>query len=178
MPMASLSGSTWDSRTTAITSSPTANSAVWFVGARPDRPSAIVEFDAGSGSMTIVRSNPSIVDAGYVAVPRVVSFPTTNDDIAHAVYYPPANPEFEGPPGERPMLIVHIHGGPTSSVSPVLKPETVFWTSRGFGVVDVNYRGSTGFGRVYREKLEGQWGVVDVDDAGRGRRVPGIDRRG
>ena len=137
----------------------------WFVGARPDRPSAIVEFDAGSGSMTIVRSNPSIVDAGYVAVPRVVSFPTTNDDIAHAVYYPPANPEFEGPPGERPMLIVHIHGGPTSSVSPVLKPETVFWTSRGFGVVDVNYRGSTGFGRVYREKLEGQWGVVDVDDA-------------
>ena len=137
----------------------------WFVGARPDKPSAIVEFDAVSGATSIVRSNPSIVDAGYVAKPRVVSFPTTEDDVAHAVYYPPANPEFSGPVGERPPLIVHIHGGPTSSVSPVLKPETVFWTSRGFGVVDVNYRGSTGFGRVYREKLEGQWGVVDVDDA-------------
>lgn len=137
----------------------------WFVGARPGKPSAIVEFDAVSGATSIVRSNPSIVDAGYVAEPRVVSFPTTEDDVAHAVYYPPANPEFSGPVGERPPLIVHIHGGPTSSVSPVLKPETVFWTSRGFGVVDVNYRGSTGFGRVYREKLQGQWGIVDVDDA-------------
>ena len=138
---------------------------VWFVGARPDKPFAIVEFDAVSGATSLVRSNPPIVDAGYVAEPRVVSFPTTNDDVAHAVYYPPANREYKGPAGERPPLIVHIHGGPTSSVSPVLKPETVFWTSRGFGVVDVNYRGSTGFGRAYREKLEGQWGVVDVDDA-------------
>ena len=138
---------------------------VWFVGARTDKPSAIVAFDAASGATSIVRSNPSIVDAGYVEEPRVISFPTTDDDIAHAVYYPPANPEFEGPPGERPPLIVHVHGGPTSSVSPALRRETVFWTSRGFGIVDVNYRGSTGFGREYREKLEGEWGVVDVDDA-------------
>ncbi len=138
---------------------------VWFVGARTDKPSAIVAFDAASGATSIVRSNPSIVDAGYVKEPRVISFPTTDDDIAHAVYYPPANPEFEGPPGERPPLIVHVHGGPTSSVSPALRRETVFWTSRGFGIVDVNYRGSTGFGREYREKLEGEWGVVDVDDA-------------
>ncbi|MGB5564915.1 MAG: prolyl oligopeptidase family serine peptidase [Acidimicrobiia bacterium] len=138
---------------------------VWFVGARTDKPSAIVAFDAASGATSIVRSNPSIVDAGYVKEPRVISFPTTDDDVAHAVYYPPANPEFEGPPGERPPLIVHVHGGPTSSVSPALRRETVFWTSRGFGIVDVNYRGSTGFGREYREKLEGEWGVVDVDDA-------------
>jgi dipeptidyl aminopeptidase/acylaminoacyl peptidase len=138
---------------------------VWFVGARPDEPSAIVEYNTMSGVVSLVRSNPSIVESGYMAEPSVVSFPTTNEDVAHAVYYPPANPEFRGPAGERPPLIVHIHGGPTSSVSPVLKPETVFWTSRGFGVIDVNYRGSTGFGREYREKLEGQWGVVDVDDA-------------
>lgn len=138
---------------------------VWFVGSRTDKPLAIVEFDAGTGDSSIVRSNPSIVDVGYVAEPRVVTFPTTDDDVAHAVYYPPANPEFDGPVGARPPLIVHIHGGPTSSVSPVFKPKTVFWTSRGFGVVDVNYRGSTGFGRKYREKLEGEWGVVDVDDA-------------
>jgi dipeptidyl aminopeptidase/acylaminoacyl peptidase len=138
---------------------------VWFIGARPDEPSAIVEFSAASGAVSLVQSNPSIVDADYVTEPRVVSFPTTGADVAHAVYYPPANPQFEGPAGELPPLIVHIHGGPTSRVSPVFKPETVFWTSRGFGVVDVNYRGSTGFGRHYREKLEGEWGVVDVDDA-------------
>lgn len=138
---------------------------VWFVGARPDELTAIVEFSAASGAVTLVQSNPLIVDAGYVTEPRVISFPTTDADVAHAVYYPPANPRFEGPAGELPPLIVHIHGGPTSRVSPVFKPETVFWTSRGFGVVDVNYRGSTGFGRAYREKLEGEWGVVDVDDA-------------
>jgi len=138
---------------------------VWFVGARPDELSAVVEFNAASGAVSPVQSNPSIVDAGYVTEPRVISFPTTGADVAHAVYYPPANPQFEGPAGELPPLIVHIHGGPTSHVSPVFKPETVFWTSRGFGVVDVNYRGSTGFGRAYREKLEGEWGVVDVDDA-------------
>jgi dipeptidyl aminopeptidase/acylaminoacyl peptidase len=138
---------------------------VWFIGARPDKPSAIVEFDAASGEMSIVRSNPSIVDPGYAPQPKVITFPTTGEDVAHAIYYPPANPQFNGPTGERPPLVVHIHGGPTSSVSPMFKPETVFWTSRGFGVVDVNYRGSTGFGREYRAKLEGEWGVVDVDDA-------------
>jgi dipeptidyl aminopeptidase/acylaminoacyl peptidase len=138
---------------------------VWFVGAKPDEPSAVVEFNAASGVVSLVRANRSIVDAGYVPKPRAISFPTTGDDVAHAIYYPPANPGFRGPDGERPPLIVHIHGGPTSSVSPVLKRDTVFWTSRGFGLVDVNYRGSTGFGRAYREKLEGQWGVVDVDDA-------------
>jgi len=138
---------------------------VWFIGAHPHRPTALIEFDADAGTSSVVRSNPSSVDAGYATDPRLISFPTTGDDTAHAVYYPPANPEFEGPAGERPPLLVHIHGGPTSSVAPVFSMETMFWTSRGFGVVDVNYRGSTGFGRAYREKLEGEWGVVDVDDA-------------
>ncbi len=138
---------------------------VWFIGAHPHRPTALVEFDTDAETYSIVRSNPSSVDAGYATDPRLISFPTTGGDVAHAVYYPPANPESEGPAGERPPLLVHIHGGPTSSVAPVFSMETIFWTSRGFGVVDVNYRGSTGFGRAYREKLEGEWGVVDVDDA-------------
>jgi len=138
---------------------------VWFIAAHPHRPTALVEFDADTGQSATVRSNPSGVDAAYATDPRLISFPTTGGDTSHAVYYPPANPEFEGPAGERPPLLVHIHGGPTSSVAPVFSMETMFWTSRGFGVVDVNYRGSTGFGRAYREKLEGEWGVVDVDDA-------------
>ncbi len=138
---------------------------VWFVGAHPHRPTSLVEFDVDFGTATIVRSNPSSIEAAYAPDPRLITFPTTGGDTAHAVYYPPENPEFEGPAGERPPLLVHIHGGPTSSVSPVFSLATMFWTSRGFGVVDVNYRGSTGFGRAYREKLEGEWGVVDVDDA-------------
>lgn len=138
---------------------------VWFIGAHAHRPTALVEFDVDSGEASAVRSNPSHIDVAYAPDPRLISFPTTGGDTAHAVYYPPANPEFEGPAGERPPLLVHIHGGPTSSVLPVYSLETMFWTSRGFGVVDVNYRGSTGFGREYREKLEGEWGVVDVDDA-------------
>jgi dipeptidyl aminopeptidase/acylaminoacyl peptidase len=141
------------------------NHRVWFVGGRTDRPSALVEFDVATGVVSIVRSNPTVVDGAYAPQPRVISFPTSGDDVAHAVYYPPTNPAFDGPPGERPPLLVHVHGGPTSAVSPVFSLQTVFWTSRGFGVVDVNYRGSTGFGREYREKLEGEWGVVDVDDA-------------
>ena len=138
---------------------------VWFVGAHSRRPSALVEFDVESGVATAVRSNPTGVDAGYVPEPRLVSFPTTGGDTAHGVYYLPANPEFCGPEDERPPLLVHIHGGPTSMAYPAFSLATAYWTSRGFGVVDVNYRGSTGFGRAYREKLEGEWGVVDVDDA-------------
>jgi dipeptidyl aminopeptidase/acylaminoacyl peptidase len=138
---------------------------VWFVGDHPLRPSALIEFDVDSGVETVVRSNPVSVGVPYVPNPRPISFPTTGGDTAHAVFYPPTNPLFEAPSDERPPLLVHIHGGPTSRVFPTFSLGTAFWTSRGFGVVDVNYRGSTGFGRAYREKLEGEWGVVDVDDA-------------
>ncbi len=141
------------------------NHRVWFVGARSNQPSALVEYDAAMGVVTIVRSNPAIVDEVYASDPQMISFPTSGGDTAHGVYYPPTNPEFAGPPDDHPPLLVHIHGGPTSSVSPAFALDTVFWTSRGFAIVDVNYRGSTGFGREYRKKLEGEWGVVDVDDA-------------
>jgi dipeptidyl aminopeptidase/acylaminoacyl peptidase len=108
------------------------------------------------------------LDTGYLSVPEAISFPSVDGDgaprTAHALFYPPANPEHEGPQGELPPLLVVIHGGPTSSAVPVLSVNVQYWTSRGFGVVDVNYGGSTGFGRAYRDLLKGAWGVVDVAD--------------
>ena len=108
------------------------------------------------------------LDTGYLSVPEAVSFPSVDGAgaprTAHALFYPPANPEHEGPQGELPPLLVVIHGGPTSSAVPVLSVNVQYWTSRGFGVVDVNYGGSTGFGRAYRDLLKGAWGVVDVAD--------------
>ncbi len=83
----------------------------------------------------------------------------------HAIVYPPASPDYAAPAGELPPYIVFVHGGPTSHALPVLNMEKVYFTSRGIGVIDVNYGGSTGYGRAYRERLRGQWGVVDVADA-------------
>jgi dipeptidyl aminopeptidase/acylaminoacyl peptidase len=103
------------------------------------------------------------LDPAYVSVPEAISFPS-GERTAHALCYPPANPEYAGPEGTRPPLIVMIHGGPTSNAVPVLSLGVQFWTSRGFAVVDVNHGGSTGYGRAYREQLLGQWGVVDVAD--------------
>ena len=88
-----------------------------------------------------------------------------NGPVVHALVYPPANPEVAGPAGELPPFIVHVHGGPTANSVPVLSLEKAFFTSRGIGVIDVNYGGSTGYGRAYRERLRGEWGVVDVADA-------------
>ncbi|MBV9952127.1 MAG: S9 family peptidase, partial [Acidimicrobiia bacterium] len=104
------------------------------------------------------------IDAALFSVPEPISFPTTGGRTAHALLYRPTNPQVTGPPEERPPLLVLSHGGPTSAARPTLSLGTQFWTSRGFAVVDVNYGGSTGYGRPYREQLDGQWGIVDVDD--------------
>jgi dipeptidyl aminopeptidase/acylaminoacyl peptidase len=104
------------------------------------------------------------IDEAMFSVPEPISFPTTGGRTAHALLYRPTNPQVTGPPEERPPLLVLSHGGPTSAARPTLSLGTQFWTSRGFAVVDVNYGGSTGYGRPYREQLNGQWGVVDVDD--------------
>ena len=138
---------------------------VWFVGARADGPTAIVEYRVTSGRMSTVAANAAVVNEDYVSSPELIVFPTTFGESAHAVFYPPENPRFSGPQDELPPLLVHIHGGPTSHVTPKYDAGILFWTTRGFGVVDVNYRGSTGFGREYRQKLTGEWGVLDVDDA-------------
>jgi dipeptidyl aminopeptidase/acylaminoacyl peptidase len=109
-------------------------------------------------------ANPAHIESGYFSIPKPIEFPTENGLIAHAFYYPPRNHDSEAPSGEKPPLVVHCHGGPTASAGTTYPFEYQYWTSRGFALVDVNYGGSVGYGRAYRQRLNGQWGVVDVDD--------------
>jgi len=138
---------------------------VAFAAASPAGEARVVVVDVATGSVETVRSAvEETVAPGLVPEPQAIEFPSGDGDRAHAFYYPPTNPDFVAPEGERPPLIVVSHGGPTSHVTPALDTEFLFWTSRGFGVVDVNYRGSSGFGRAYRDKLRGTWGIVDTED--------------
>jgi dipeptidyl aminopeptidase/acylaminoacyl peptidase len=109
-------------------------------------------------------SNPARIDPGYLSLPTPIEFPTEGGLVAHAFYYAPKNRDFEAPAGDRPPLVVHCHGGPTGSAGMTYPFEYQYWTSRGLAVVDVNYGGSAGYGRAYRMRLNGNWGVVDVDD--------------
>ncbi len=111
------------------------------------------------------RSAGSLPDPAYLPVPRAARLTGPSGSVVHALVYPPANAAVRGPEGERPPYIVWVHGGPTAQVVPRLDLEKAFFTSRGIGVIDVNYGGSSGYGRAYRERLRGQWGIVDVADA-------------
>jgi dipeptidyl aminopeptidase/acylaminoacyl peptidase len=134
-------------------------------GGSPTEPWSYVSIDLESGKRTVLRSSlKTIVDAGYLSVPKMIEFPTENNLTAHGYYYPPANKDFSAPADEKPPLMVISHGGPTSSTNTALAYRIQYWTSRGFAVLDVNYGGSTGYGRAYRERLNGQWGVVDMND--------------
>jgi len=136
-----------------------------FVAGSPTKPASIVQFDLRSERIEVLhRSTDMAIDAGYISIPRAIEFPTEHGLTSHAFYYPQQNQDYIAPPGEKPPLLVISHGGPTSIVSSKLDPMIQYWTSRGFAVLNVNYGGSTGYGRVYRERLNGQWGVVDVDD--------------
>jgi dipeptidyl aminopeptidase/acylaminoacyl peptidase len=118
-----------------------------------------------AGGFEALRPPPDVgLDPAVVAEPEPIEFPTTGGRTAHALLYRPTNPVVTPPADERPPLLVLSHGGPTSAARPVLDLAKQFWTSRGFAVVDVNYGGSTGFGRPYRERLQGAWGIVDVED--------------
>jgi dipeptidyl aminopeptidase/acylaminoacyl peptidase len=129
------------------------------------RPAAVVVVDPASGAVEVLRrGREQAPDPGYLSVPRAIRFPTSGGRTANALYYPPANRDFRGPDGERPPLLVTSHGGPTAEVSSLLSMDYQFFTSRGFAVVDVDYGGSTGYGREYRRQLDGRWGIVDVDD--------------
>jgi dipeptidyl aminopeptidase/acylaminoacyl peptidase len=135
------------------------------IGASPREAAAVVTLDVATGRTEVLRRSIDFdVDARYVSAPRPIAFPSEGGQTAYALFYPPANAEYTGPSGERPPLLVLSHGGPTAMARPALDLETQYWTSRGFAVVDVNYGGSTGFGRAYRERLKGQWGVVDTLD--------------
>ncbi|MGH7762936.1 MAG: prolyl oligopeptidase family serine peptidase [Candidatus Dormibacteraceae bacterium] len=123
----------------------------------------VIDLDTMSQAVVKV-SNPAHIDPGYLGVPKAVEFPTENGLTAHASYYAPKSVDFEAAAGEKPPLVVHCHGGPTGSGGPTYPFEFQYWTSRGYAIVDVNYGGSSGYGRAYRRRLNGNWGVVDVDD--------------
>jgi dipeptidyl aminopeptidase/acylaminoacyl peptidase len=136
-----------------------------FRAGSPTQGSSVVEFDPATNEFkTLCRSSALQLDEGYLSAAQAVEFPTENGLTAHAFYYPPRNKDFAAPEGERPPLLVKSHGGPTAAAVTTRNLNILYWTSRGFAVIDVNYGGSTGYGRAYRERLNGTWGVVDVDD--------------
>ncbi len=156
---------------TAISQVRVAGHRLVFIGGSATDTISIVSLDLTSKGFTVLRrSRQSTVDAGYLAAPRAIEFPTEGGRTAHGYFYAPRNRDYIGPPGEKPPLIVISHGGPTSATSASLKYSIQYWTSRGIAVLDVNYGGSSGYGRAYRERLNGRWGVVDVDDCVNGAR--------
>jgi dipeptidyl aminopeptidase/acylaminoacyl peptidase len=138
-----------------VASSPTREPAVLRLRVRGDQPPAVE---------TLREPRDLGLDRGLVSVPEHISFPSSGGRTAHALFYEPANSGFRAPVGELPPLLVVIHGGPTGATRPTLRVDLQYWTSRGFAVADVNYGGSAGYGRAYREVLKGGWGQVDVDD--------------
>ena len=138
---------------------------VALVAASPTEAPAIVRVDVAAGKAErLYESSSDRLDPEWISPAEPIEFPTTGNRRAHAFFYAPKSPDYEGPKGERPPLVVMSHGGPTASASSSLNPAVQFWTTRGFAVVDVNYGGSTGYGREYRERLQGSWGIVDTED--------------
>ena len=141
---------------------------VVFRGAASDRPTSIVRLDLASNKHQILRRSTEVADDEAIkrclAPVQPIEFPTENGKTAFALYYPPTNPDYVAPSGDKPPLVVRCHGGPTSAAASTLALGIHYWTSRGIAVIDVNYGGSTGYGREYRDRLHLTWGVVDVDD--------------
>ncbi|MCK5646775.1 MAG: S9 family peptidase [Anaerolineales bacterium] len=138
---------------------------LWLIGGSAYETPSVIRIDPRSQQFEIVKYGSKVkIPPKQISAPRSIEFPTVDGDQAHAFFYEPKNPGFQGPEGELPPLIVKSHGGPTSAARAHLQLEIQFWTSRGFALVDVNYGGSTGFGRKFRERLEGTWGEVDTND--------------
>ncbi|MEM7589922.1 MAG: S9 family peptidase [Cyanobacteria bacterium P01_A01_bin.83] len=136
-----------------------------FVGGSPTESTAVIKLDLTTEREEILKRTGELdLDPGYLSQPEAITFPTQNNLTAYAWYYPPQNQDYQAPVEELPPLIVKSHGGPTAAASVNLNLRIQYWTSRGFGYLDVNYGGSIGYGREYRQRLEGQWGIVDVDD--------------
>jgi dipeptidyl aminopeptidase/acylaminoacyl peptidase len=156
---------------TAISQVRVAGDRVVFIGASSTEPTSIASLNLATRELEVLRRSREIaVDAGYLADPRAIEFPTEGGRTAHGHFYSPRNRDYVAPANKKPPLVVMSHGGPTSSSSASLKYSIQYWTSRGIAVLDVNYGGSSGYGREYRERLKGQWGIVDVDDCVNGAR--------
>ncbi|WP_211266021.1 S9 family peptidase [Alicyclobacillus ferrooxydans] len=159
---------------TSFSSIRTDGERVVFLAGSPTSFRVVVTTNVDGSNPTVLRKSSEVqVDPDYLSIPESIEFPTENGKTAHGIYYRPKNPDFTAPEGEKPPLLVHVHGGPTSAASSVLSLSTQYWTSRGVAVLDVNYGGSTGYGREYRDRLKGQWGIVDVDDAANGAKYLG-----
>ena len=141
-----------------------------FIAGASSHPASVVVFDLNSGPYRILKKATDILDradlriSDYLTPVDPIEFPTSAGRTAFGLFYPPNNADYAAPEGEKPPLLVKCHGGPTSAASSTLNLGIQYWTSRGIAVLDVNYGGSSGFGRAYRDRLQLNWGVVDVDD--------------
>jgi len=137
-----------------------------LAGSSPTRPPEVVELDLRSGERRLLRRSTELeLDQGYLAVGTPIDFAGADGLTSHGFYYAPINHDYSGPDDELPPLVVHVHGGPTAHVSNALQLSIQLFTSRGIAVVDLNYAGSTGYGREYRDRLRGRWGEVDIEDS-------------
>ena len=144
---------------------------VLFNASSSTESASIIQFDLTTRQFEVVcRSSEIEIDSGYFSIPQAIEFPTEDNLTAHAFFYPPRNRDYTPPADDLPPLLVISHGGPTSATSTALDLEIQYWTSRGIAVLDVNYGGSSGYGRAYRQRLNGRWGLVDVDDCVNGAR--------
>lgn len=140
-----------------------------FLGASPTESSAIVQLNLATSQVDVLRRSTNLtIDTGYLSIPQPIAFPTEHGLTAFGFFYPPQNQDFTAPATEKPPLVVKSHGGPTAATSSSMSLKIQYWTSRGFAVLDVNYGGSTGYGREYRKRLQDSWGIVDVDDCANG----------
>jgi dipeptidyl aminopeptidase/acylaminoacyl peptidase len=136
-----------------------------FNAASPTEVPSLVEFDLRSEGLQVLRQSSRVgIDEEYISIPQSIHYPTADGSTVQAFFYRPRNKDYRAPDNERPPLIVMIHGGPTAAADNGLKLKIQYWTGRGFAVLNLNYRGSTGFGRAYRRLLNGQWGVAEVED--------------
>ncbi|MEQ9237638.1 S9 family peptidase [Coleofasciculus sp. E2-BRE-01] len=154
---------------TSISSVQVTKDRVVFIGGSATEPTAVVQMDVASQQIEVLRQSTTLeIDKGYLSIPEAIAFPTENGKTAYGFFYPPQNKDYQAPETEKPPLIVKSHGGPTASTSSTFNLKIQYWTSRGFAFLDVNYGGSTGYGREYRQRLQNQWGIVDVDDCANG----------
>jgi dipeptidyl aminopeptidase/acylaminoacyl peptidase len=145
-----------------------------FSAGTPTEPTAVIELELGSGDRNVLRRSTDMeLDERYISVAKPVDFPGADGLVSHGFYYAPANPEYSGPDDELPPLVVLVHGGPTAHVTTALDLEIQLFTSRGIAVVNLNYGGSTGYGREYRDRLRGRWGEIDVEDSAAAARFLG-----
>lgn len=143
----------------------TAEGHVYVIASSPTKFPQVIQVDVDTGKVVVLRESMSTtVDSGYFSVPQKITWPTSHEEMCHGLLYNPRNKDFYGNPSELPPVLVRAHGGPTSAFASGLDLKIQYFTSRGFAVLCVDYRGSTGYGKTYRHRLRGQWGVFDIDD--------------